>query len=34
MNVGPGGEHASTGSPHFAYVIYARSGLIRRRGRR
>ena len=34
MNVGPGGEHASSGSPHFAYVIYSWSGLIRRSRRR
>jgi hypothetical protein len=34
MNIGPGGERASSGSPHFVYVIFSRSGLIRRSGRR
>ena len=32
-NVGPGGEGASAGSPHFCYIVVRRNGLLRRRGR-
>ena len=33
MNVGPGGEHASSGSPHFCYMLVA-AGPLRRPPRR
>ena len=29
-NVGPGGECASAGSPHFLYILLAQDGLLRR----
>ena len=34
LNSGPGGEHASSGSPHFCYMLVAEQGPLRRPPRR
>ena len=28
-NIGAGGEHASAGSPHFVYIVWFPSGMLR-----
>ena len=33
LNIGPGGERASSSSPHYFYMLVGINGLLRRRGR-